>query len=98
MTKRQRRRFSAEFKSETVRLIEESGKTIAQIARELGLTESAVRKWAKQAKIDAGVGSLGEMTTHEHAEVRRLRREVRQLRMEREILKKATAFFAKESQ
>jgi transposase len=63
----------------------------------LDLTESSVRNWLKQAEIDSGEGPPGALTTEEREEFRRLQREVRELRMEREILKKATAFFAKES-
>jgi transposase-like protein len=94
MEKRSRRKFTREFKDETVRLVQESGKTIGEVARDLDLTESALRNWVKQAEIDAGRGPAGALTTEEHEELRRLRRENKQLRMEREILKKATAFFA----
>ena len=97
MTKRKRRKFTDEFKKDTVRLIRESGKTVAEIARDLDLTESAVRNWLDQADIDEGRGAHGELTTAEREELQRLRRENKQLQMEREILKKAAAFFAKES-
>ena len=97
MSRRRRRKFTNEFKAETVKLILESGKTVAKVARELDLTESSVRNWLKQAEIDSGEGPPGALTTEEREEFRRLQREVRELRMEREILKKATAFFAKES-
>ena len=97
MEKRARRKFTAEYKAEVVRLVWDGGKTIAQGSRDLDLTESAVRQWVKQAKIDAGKGGAGALTTAERAELVALRREARQLRMEREILKKATAFFAKEN-
>ena len=98
MAKRKRRAFTPEFKAETVRLIRESGKSIGAVARELDLTETAVRDWVRQAEVDAGRGRFGALTTEERAELARLRREVRTLRMERDILKKATAFFAKESE
>ena len=94
--KRKRRTFTAEFKADTVRLIRESGRSIGEVANDLELTETAVRHWVKQAKIDAGHGPAGAPTTAESAELVRLRRENKQLRMEREILKKAAAFFAKE--
>jgi transposase len=97
MEKRARRKFTAEYKAEVVRLIRDGGKTVRQASRDLDLTESAVRQWVKQAAIDAGKGGTGALTTVERAELVALRREARQLRMEREILKKATAFFAKES-
>lgn len=97
MEKRSRRKFTAEYKAEVVRLVRDGGKTIREASRELDLVESAVRQWVKQARIDAGEGKKGELTTAEHAELVALRRENKQLRMEREILKKATAFFAKEN-
>jgi transposase len=67
------------------------------VARELDLTETALRDWVRQAEVDAGRGRPGALTTEEREELTRLRREVRTLRMERDILKKATAFFAKEN-
>lgn len=97
MEKRARRKFTAEYKAEVVRLVRDGGKTVRQVSRDLDLTESAVRQWVKQSAIDAGKGGTGALTTAERAELVALRREARQLRMEREILKKATAFFAKES-
>jgi len=96
MERRRRRKFTREFKEETVRLVQESGKAIGEVARDLDLTESALRNWVKQAEIDAGRGPTGALTTEEREELRQLRRENKQLRMEREILKKATAFFANE--
>jgi transposase-like protein len=74
------------------------GRGIGQLARDLDLTESAVRLWVRQADIDAGRGPEGALVTEERKELERLRKENRVLRMEREILKKATAFFARESQ
>ncbi len=97
MGKRKRRRFTAEFKAETVRLIRETGKRVGAVAHELDLTESSVRNWVKQAEIDGGRGPAGALTTEEKEELQQLRRENKRLRMEREILKKATAFFAKEN-
>jgi transposase len=96
--KRKRRSFSDEFKSETVRLIQESGKSVTAVARELDLTETAVRRWVQQAEIDAAQRPNGPLTTEEREELARLRRDVKTLRLERDILKKATAFFAKESE
>src|SRR4029453_3079215 len=90
MTKRKRRKFTDEFKQDTVRLIRESGKTVAGIARDLDLSESAVRNWLNQAEIDEGRGGQGELTTAERQELQRLRRENKQLQMEREILKKGS--------
>jgi len=96
--RRTRRAFSDEFKAETVRLVLESGKSIGAIARELDLAETALRRWVRQAEIDAGRGPAGALTTSERDELTQLRRENKRLRMERDILKKATAFFAKESE
>lgn len=98
MAKRKRRRsFTKEFKAEAVRIVRESGKSVGAVARELDLTETALRSWVRQAEIDMGRGAAGALTTDEREELGRLRREVRTLRMERDILKKATAFFARES-
>jgi transposase len=98
MAKRKRRAFTEEFKAQAVRVVRESGKSIGMVAQELDLTESALRAWVRQAAIDASRGSAGALTTEEREELSRLRREVRTLRMERDILKKATAFFAKENE
>ncbi len=92
---RQRRKFTKEFKLETVKLVKEGPRSISQIARDLDLTESALRNWIRQYDIDTG--NREGTTTAERLEQQQLRAEVRQLRMEREILKKATACFAKES-
>jgi transposase len=97
MKRRQRRSFTAAYKAETVRLIRDGGKPVPQVARDLDLSETAVRRWLQQAEVDAGHGPRGELTTPEREELQKLRRQVKQLEMEREILKKATAFFAKES-
>ena len=97
MAKRKRRAFTSEFKAETVRLVRAGGKSIGQVARDLDLTESALRLWVRQAEVDAGRGKHGELTTEERQELQRLRRENKDLRIEREILKKAAAFFAKEN-
>ena len=94
---RKRRVFSTEYKAEVVKLIHESGKSVGQVCQELDLTESAVRKWVAQVEVDAGHGPSGALTSDERDELRRLRRDNTRLRMEREVLKKATAFFAKES-
>lgn len=94
---RKRRSFTPEYKAEVVGLIRDGGKGITAVCRDLGLTESAVRRWVSQSEADAGRGDAKVLTTAERQELAQLRRENRQLRMEREILKKATAFFAKES-
>ena len=97
MAKRKRRAFTTEFKAGAVRLVRESGKSVPTVARELDLTETALRSWVRQAEIDAGGGRSGALTTAEREELGQLRRENRTLRMERDIIKKATAFFAKEN-
>src|SRR2546427_10158892 len=96
MAKRKRRAFTTEFKAQAVRIVRESGKSVGVVARELDLTETALRSWVRQAEIDAGRGARGALTTEEREELGRLRRENRTVRMERDILKKATALFAKE--
>jgi transposase len=94
--RRARRSFTPEFKASAVKLVLEEGKPVAQVARDLDLTETAFRSWVDQAKADAGKGKPGALTSDERAELARLRKENRELQMEREILKKAAAFFAKE--
>src|SRR3989442_7460018 len=96
MAKRKRRSFTAEFKADTVRLVREGGRSIREVARDLDLTETALREWVKQAAVDAGQGATGALATAER-EIGQLRRDVKRLEMEREILKKTTAFFARES-
>ncbi len=93
--KRPRRSFSDEYKAEVVELCRTSDKTITEVAGDLGLTVSAVRRWVAQADIDAG--RRPGMTSEEHAELVQLRKENRVLREERDILKRATVFFAKET-
>src|SRR5712691_10379265 len=98
MKKRARRKFTAEYKAEVVRLVRDGGKTIREVSRDLDLTETAVRRWVTQSGIDAGGGGSGALTTAERAEVGWRRSEDRHLLIVRDILKKAAAFFAKESQ
>ena len=93
--RRPRRSFSDEFKAEVVELCRTSGKTIAAVCRDLDLTETAVRRWVAQAEVDAG--RREGLTTSEREELARLRKENRVLREERDILKRATAFFARET-
>ena len=97
MAKRKRRSFTKEFKAEAVRLCQLGDRTVRQVALDLDLTETALREWVKRAEVDAGEGPPGALTTAEREELTRLRRENKRLQMEREILKKAAAFFAKES-
>ena len=93
--RRPRRQFSDEFKREAVRLVLDEGKSIAATARDLDLTESNLRIWVERARADRTKGKTG-LTTAERDELARLRKENRQLRLEREILKNAAAFFASE--
>ena len=92
---RKRRRFTGEFKAEAVRLVAGSGKPLAQIARELGINEQALRNWKRTAG-SGGTGSGCDPFTQAE-ELRRLRRELLRVTEERDILKKATAFFANQS-
>lgn len=94
--KRKRRSFTEEFKAGAVRLVLNESRSVPAVARDLDLTESSLRNWVEQAKTDAGRGKPGALTTAERDELTRLRRENRILQEEREILKKAAAFFAKE--
>ena len=93
---RPRRQFTDEFKAGAVRLVLDEGKTIADVARDLDLTPSALSGWVRRARADRDGGKSG-LTTEERAELAALRKQVRELRVERDILKKAAAFFAKET-
>lgn len=95
MGKRKRRTFSPEYKAEVVRLVQTSGKSPGQVARELDLTETSVRAWVRQSGIDVQRDPLGPLTTAERAELSRLRRELKRVTMERDFLRKAATFFAR---
>jgi transposase len=96
--RKKRRTYTKQQKDEAVRIWRQSGKTIAEAARDLDLAENSLRNWAKQAEVDeAEPTQAGPLTTEERGELQRLRRENRQLQMERDFLKKAAAFFAKDS-
>ncbi len=94
----ERRQFSREFKLEAIRLVTERGVTVAQAARDLDVHENVLRKWVREERLDGGSAfpGLGVMKP-EQAEIARLRKEVAKLKMERDILKKAAAYFATES-
>jgi transposase len=94
-SRRPRRSFTASFKAEVVALVRQGDRTIPTICREMDLSETAVRRWVEQVAVDAG--ERDGLTTEEREELRRLRREVRVLRDERDILKRAAAFFAMET-
>jgi len=97
--RRPRRAFTDEFRADVVRLCRAGSESIAEVAKRLDLTESAVRGWVKKAEQEAlGNDDTAALTTSETEELQRLRRENKTLKMEREILKKAATFFAKESQ
>ena len=88
--------YPEEFKREAIELVRLTGKSVRQVASDLGISEASLRGWIKQAERDQGKRPDG-LSTDERLELQKLRRENRTLRMEREILKKAAAFFAKET-
>lgn len=93
-----RRRFSREFKLEAVRLVKERGVSVPQAARDLDVHENVLRKWVREAAADPHEAFPGKgVMKPEQAEIERLKKEVAKLKMERDILKKAAAYFAKES-
>ena len=98
MAKRKRRFFTPEFKAEAVRLTRVGDRSIGLVARDLDLTETALREWIRRADADAGTGSPETLTTAEREELTRLRRDNKRLQTERDILKAAATFFAKESE
>ena len=94
--RRPRRRFDDDFKAQAVRLVLDEGTSVGSVARDLDLTETALREWVNRARADRTKGKTG-LITAEREELARLRRENRIPHEAREILKKATAFFAKQS-
>ena len=92
---RERRSFTAAYKSEVVALCRSPGASVGKVARDLGLTETAVRRWVAQAEVDSG--RRQGLTTTEREELSQLRQENRLLREERDLLKRAMAFFARET-
>ena len=94
MARRVRRTFTPKFKADAVRLVTTGARTIAEVVKEFDLTETALREWVRRAKADEGSGGL---TTAERAELIELRKRLKRVEMERDILKKATAFFAREN-
>ena len=93
---RPRRSFTPQFKAEIVELCAQGDRSVGQVAKDFDLTETAVRTWIKQAELDSGTRSDG-LTSDEQTELAALRRENRRLREDVEILKRATAFFVKET-
>jgi transposase len=88
--------YPEEFRREAVELVRSSGRSVSEIAKDLGVSGQSLSNWVKRAEIDSG--RAPGLTTEEREELRRLRRENRVLREEREILKKAAAFFVRESE
>jgi transposase len=88
--------YPEEFRREAVQLARTSGKTVPQVAEDLGISDQALRNWLRQTEVDEG--KRDGLSTAEHEELRRLRRENRVLREEREVLRKAAAFFVRESE
>ncbi|CAA9362693.1 hypothetical protein AVDCRST_MAG94-3482 [uncultured Leptolyngbya sp.] len=112
MSQKPRRNFTLEQKAEAVRIVHQSGKSVNQVATEMGLTPSALRNWVKQAQIDHHPNPQGQLTTAERKELSELRRELKRVQMERDFLtagavsggtppahclKKAATFFARDS-
>jgi transposase len=94
---RKRRSFTDEFKAGAVRLVLDEGKSVTRVAKDLDLVASVLGRWVEQARADKGKSTRGTLTSEEKEELSRLRKEVRELRLERELLKKWAAFFAKEN-
>lgn len=94
---RKRRSFTPEFKADAIRLVLDEGRSPSSVAKDLDLTLSALTQWVERARADRGTSKRGTLTNDEREELSRLRKENRELRMDREILKKAAAFFAKET-
>ncbi|MFJ5218726.1 transposase [Streptomyces sp. NPDC088354] len=91
------RRYSEEFKRDAVALVRSSGKTVTEVAREIGVSAEGLRNWVKQDTIDRGQGAPGALTSAEREELCRLRRQNREQAETIEVLRKAAVFFAKES-
>ena len=98
MSRRKRRAFTDEFKREVVQLTKVGDRKIGEVAKDLDLTETALRERVKRAEETAATPAPGALTAVEREELLRLRKQVKRLEMEREILKKAAAFFARESE
>lgn len=94
ISRRPRRAFTDEFKAGAVGLVLDQGKSVSAVARDLDLTASALQAWVTQARVDRSKGKTG-LTTAEREELTKLRKQVRELTMERDILKEAAVIFAK---
>jgi transposase len=91
------KRYTAEFKRDAVALVDSTGRTVTEVARELGVSPESLRGWYRQAKAARGEGRPGELTTAERDELERLRRQNAEQAKTIEVLRKAAVFFAKES-
>lgn len=98
MGRRTKRTFTKEFKADAVKLVRDGGRSIPEVARSLDLTETSLREWVERAKIEVGQGPPDALTAAERAELQHLRRDNKRLEMEKSILKKAAAFFARENE
>jgi transposase-like protein len=94
MGRRKARRYTPEFKAEAIRLVAETDEPVAKIARDLGISTRSLELWVKAARPEP----RDPLTEDERSELERLRRDLRRVRMERDLLKKATAFFARQSE
>jgi transposase len=91
------KRYTAEFKRDAIALVDSTGRTVTEVARELGVSPESLRGWYRQARADRGEGRPGELTTAEREELKRLRRQNAEQAQTIEVLRKAAVFFAKES-
>ncbi len=96
-SKRKYKKYSAEFKQEAVEYCQKSDKSIAEVARELDIPPSSLKLWMKKVQTAAEAAALGPLSSEERQELHRLRAELKKVRMERDFLKKATAFFANQN-
>ena len=97
MGRKKRRRFTPEQRAQAVRIVSQSGKSIRQVAEELDVPQSSLSRWVARAKVDERKDPEGPLTSDERAELVQMRKELRHVRLERDFLKKATAFFAREN-
>ena len=96
MERRKRREFTVQYKAEIVELVRTSGKTVTQLVKDLDLTPSSIASWVRQSKASIGANQESFISADEKAELLRLRRDNRELKMERDFLKKTAGFFARE--
>jgi transposase-like protein len=96
MGRRKRKHYTDEFKAEAIRLVQTTESSASQVAKDLGIPATTLFQWLQQAEVDAGKGATGKLKTDEREELARLRRDNERLRQERDFLKKAAAFFAKD--